>query len=50
MDKKEEKKAPKDTGSFEIVDDSRLASVEIEKKEQELDEKSKYYARLWMEE
>ncbi len=48
MEKKTEKQDTK--GSYEIVDDSRLPSEEIAKKEQNLDEDSKYYARVWMEE
>ena len=45
------KKAKNVSGSFQVVDDSRKKGIaELDSRTEELDEKSMYYARLFMEE
>lgn len=47
--KRENQKAPNISGSFQIVSEEQQKDLERVQKEQDLDEKSLYYARNFME-
>lgn len=49
MDKRSEEKSPNVSGSFQVVDDERKKDLKKLRKENKLDEKSEYYARIFME-
>ncbi|MHC0039116.1 hypothetical protein [Pseudoneobacillus sp. C159] len=49
MVNKKEKPVPNISGTYQIADDGRQADLEDAEKHAKLDEESKYYARLFME-